>query len=400
MKPGTPGFRGSRLIEAREARGLSGIALADLVGVTRGAITQYEKDDQTPRPEVMQRISEKLNLPVAFFLREMQPQPQRVMYYRSLAAATKGVRRQAERRHEWLRDIAAWLSGMVDFPKLNFPDFSPPDDPALISRERIENSARRARRYWSLGDGPISSVVWHLENCGAIVSLSDFGSEDLDAFSDTAAGKFEPFVSVSVDKTIAARSNFTAAHELGHLLLHKNIPPNVAKRPAEHKLIEQQANQFADAFLLPESTFYLQVRRPSLDLFRALKPQWRVSIGAMIMRSKSLELINDEQYRKLWVAYSARGWKHGEPYDDELTHTGPRVLRRAFELILNEGIVSRDEILSALPFAATDIERLCGLDAGFLSNDYATNMVRLPPRSAMETKRRSGVAEVLPFNRK
>jgi transcriptional regulator with XRE-family HTH domain len=39
---GTPGFVGDRLREAREARGLSAVSLADLLGITRQAISLYE----------------------------------------------------------------------------------------------------------------------------------------------------------------------------------------------------------------------------------------------------------------------------------------------------------------------------------------------------------------------
>jgi Zn-dependent peptidase ImmA (M78 family)/DNA-binding XRE family transcriptional regulator len=399
VKAGTPDFRGARLVEAREARSLTGIALADLVGVTRGAISQYEKNLQTPRPEVMQRFTEVLNLPVEFFQQDAPPNRAGVINYRSLAAATKMPRRSAERRHGWLRHTVSWLMEMVDLPRLDFPDFGPPNDPTLLTAERVEWAATQTRRHWAMGDGPIQNVVWLLENHGAVISLSDFGSEELDAFSESGKEGFEPFVSLSADKTVAARANFTAAHELGHLLLHRDVPENVSKRSAEHKLMEQQANAFADAFLLPESTFISQVRHPSLDLFRSMKSRWRVSIGAMIMRSRSLGLIDEEQYRRLWIAYSKRGWKHGEPLDDELSHSGPRVLRRTFELLLNERVISREHTRASLPYASSDIEKLCGLDEGYLSDGYSTNMVRLPPATSPPPTR-AVPGEVIQFNRK
>lgn len=399
MKPGTPDFRGGRLIEAREARSMTGVALADLIGVTRTAVTQYEKGVQTPRPEVMERIVAVTNLPYDFFTREPEPSSVGVTHYRSLAAATKTARRRAERRHVWLRHIVAWLTKMVELPQLDFPDFAPPADPGMIDNERIERAAEAGRRHWGMSDGPIPNVAWLLENRGAVVSLSDFGSEDLDAFSESGRKDFEPFVSLSADKTIAARANFTAAHELGHLLLHRNIPENVANRAAEHKMMEDQANRFADAFLLPASTFTAQVRHPSLERFRALKGTWRVSIGAMIMRSKSLSLIDDDHYRRLWIGYSKRGWKHGEPLDDELSNNGPRVLRRAFELIVKERIVSREHIRASLPYASSDIESLCGLEPGYLSDTYGANMVRLPARSPVAPTTTSP-GDILPFNRR
>lgn len=397
MKPGTPGFFGERLTEAREARGLTGIALADMVGVAKSTISQYENGDQTPRPEIMKRLTEVLNLPAAFFLREPQAARSGVVHYRSMAAASKSSRRRAQRRHEWLRDIVAWLSSLVDLPRIDFPDFGMPADPSLIDLERIELAATAARRHWGMGDGPIDRVVWLLENHGAVVSLSHFGSEELDAFSENGCSEaFEPYISVSADKVVAARSNFTGAHELGHLLLHRNVPENVANRPAEHKLMEQQAHMFADAFLLPATSFAPQARYPSLEVFRALKPKWRVSIGAMIMRARDLQLIDKEHYTKLWVAYSKRGWKRGEPLDETLLDGRPRVLRRAFELLVTEGEISREHILASLPYAPHDVERLCGLDDGFLSDGYATNLVRLPQREV--APRRARAAEVIAFS--
>jgi len=396
VKSGTPGFRGARLVEARDARRVSAVSLAERVGITRGAISQYDKGLQTPRPEIMERLAEALELPIAFFLREPEPSRTGTVYYRSLAAATKIVRTSALRRHEWLRHIAEWLQTMVDIPRVDFPDFQPPVEPALIS-EHIERFAQMARRHWSMNDGPISNVIWLLENKGAVVSLCDFGSEDLDAFSECGRSNFEPFVSVSSSKTLTARANFTAAHELGHLLLHRNVPENVAWSAAQHKEMEKQANDFASAFLLPEATFLGAVRHPSLDLFRALKATWRVSIGAMIMRSYSLNMINEEQYHRLWIAYAKRGWKHGEPLDDMLDHGGPRALRRAFELLINEKVLSRDMVRDSLPYATRDIESLCGLDPGYLDERYATNMVRLSPNDPTNATVRTTPGALIQF---
>ncbi len=69
MRSGTSGFVGARLREAREARELTAIALADLIGVTRQAVSQYESGIQTPAPYVMRRIMDVLRLPLQFFWR-------------------------------------------------------------------------------------------------------------------------------------------------------------------------------------------------------------------------------------------------------------------------------------------------------------------------------------------
>ena len=68
MRPGTPGFSPHRLKAARQARGLTGAALAELVSISRSAISQYERGIQTPSPKVVQEIADKLNLPAHYFV--------------------------------------------------------------------------------------------------------------------------------------------------------------------------------------------------------------------------------------------------------------------------------------------------------------------------------------------
>ena len=58
MRSGTPRFVGGRLRQAREARGVSASALAALLGVSRQAVSQYERGPETPSPAVMHRIAE------------------------------------------------------------------------------------------------------------------------------------------------------------------------------------------------------------------------------------------------------------------------------------------------------------------------------------------------------
>ena len=64
MRAGTPGFVGARLREGREARGLTAIALSEILGVSRQAVSQYENSQQTPRPEIMLKIEQVLGLPL------------------------------------------------------------------------------------------------------------------------------------------------------------------------------------------------------------------------------------------------------------------------------------------------------------------------------------------------
>lgn len=367
MTVGTQGFIGERLRDAREARGLSAIALSELTGVTRQAIHQFERGTDSPRPDTMARIGDVLRLPPLFFKTERPPRGQSTVFYRSLSSATRTARTRAERRYEWLSMISSYAETLVEFPALNLPDLNPPKDPHALHFEDIERLAGEVRKFWQLGDGPISNLVWLLENNGVVVARDELGAETLDAFSSWPQTIGRPFVFLAADKASCPRSRFDAAHELAHLLLHRHLDPNRARHPVEFKLIEAQAHRFAGAFLFPAASFRRAFYMPSLDSLRKLKSQWVLSIGMMIHRSEDLGLVSQEQGRRLWIAYSRRGWRSAEPLDDLLPVEEPRLVRRAVELIVKSGVRSTGEILEALPLAPDDIERLASLDSGFMS---------------------------------
>lgn len=395
MPPGTPGFVGGRLTEAREARGLTAIALADLLGVSRAAVSQYESGQATPRPEIMQKMMQVLNLPPHFFSRPVSERKSPTVFYRSLSAATKGARTRAGRRLQWLwEEIVPYLLEFVELPEVNFPETDMPDNPNAISVGQIETAALELRRFWGIGDGPISNVVWLLENNGAIVTREELGAETLDSFS---AWLFDgrPYVFLNADKDSAARSRFDASHELGHLVLHRHVDSARLRNPSDYRTMEEQANKFAAAFLLPAESFGHDIYQPTLDALRTLKPKWIVSIGAMLMRVERLGFISSDEARLLWIAYGRRGWRRREPLDAELPVEKPRLKLEAFELLLGQAVQANDDMLASLPFSPTDIEELAVLPRGYFSPKPPP--VRLKKHSPAHPTKPSRGAEIITF---
>ena len=60
-------FNGQRLRQARLYNGLSINDLAEILGVTKQAISQYETQNVTPEFEKMRILTEKLNIFIIFF---------------------------------------------------------------------------------------------------------------------------------------------------------------------------------------------------------------------------------------------------------------------------------------------------------------------------------------------
>lgn len=371
MRQGTPGFVGARLRQGREARAISAAKLSEDVGVTRAAISQYEHGLQSPSPATMSRICEVLQLPLNWFMRPSPPRELGHMFYRCMASTTKTARLRAQCRHEWLVDIAGILHQYVKMPAIKVPQFKVPDSPEKICPEFIDELATETRRSWGLMDGPISNVVWLLENHGCIVSRIELLAESLDAFSSIEPATGRPIVVLGSGKASASRSRFDAAHELGHLILHRHLSADTLTSSESFKLIENQAHRFAGSFLLPAESFGDEVGIASLDRFRGLKERWRVSISAMIMRAHNLNLISDAHHRQLMIGMSRRRWRTREPLDDTLEPERPRFLKKCIELLVTRGVVHAMELPLLLGLPPEDLEAICGLETGYLGGAEA-----------------------------
>lgn len=357
-------------------RGISAVALSEIADVSPQAISQYENGRSSPSPDVLGRIATAVNLPVAFFTRPLRDRTNGTIFYRSMSSATKASRARAERRFVWLRDIEDYLSDYVAFPDLNIPDLDLPSDPLLLSDAEIDDAASRVRVHWGMRNGPIANMIALLENQGAIVARDRLNAEALDGLSEVATDD-RPFVLIGIDKGTPVRWRFDAAHELGHVLLHRHLQSDMLLRPEQYKRIEQQAHRFAASFLLPTAEFGDDFFAVNLDALVALKPKWKVSVAMMIMTAQRAGFINEESARRLWINYSRHGWRRSEPYDDSMEIEEPRLLRRAVELTVGSGTLSADDITNALALPAPDVETLCNLPSGYLGN-FAPVSLRSP----------------------
>jgi Zn-dependent peptidase ImmA (M78 family)/DNA-binding XRE family transcriptional regulator len=373
MRIGTPGFVRSRLVEAREARGLTQMGLADQVGVKRAAIGSYELGDSTPSPEVLERIASTLGLPVRYFFWEdnaPQPSPTFFRAPRSVAPITCT---RADRQAKWAGDITDELSHAVLLQKVDFPTFDIPD-PVVLTDERIEEIADETRRYWGLGDGPISNVVLLLENKGAVVVRCELGEPRLDGLSHWRGER--PTILLASDRGSGARSRFDAAHELGHLLLHRTVHPERLRKGTDWRLFEDQAHRFAGAFLFPQKAFLEEVVLVDIDSLQPLKPVWKVSIKMMLKRALALGLMPPEREKQLMINYNRRGYRTKEPLEEAVPVEQPRMLKRVLELLVHGR--GTEAAWEHLPYSLADIERLTGIAPHLLSTEPVVELALRP----------------------
>ena len=369
MKQGTPGFNGERLKLACDIRGLNIERLNGLIGISRQMISLYLKGEKTPTPETFNTIADKLNFPKEFFLRDPLAENSKPIFYRSMSYSTKSQRASARGLFLAAKEIFLFLDQHIEAQPLSLPDFGI-NDPYKLTRDDIDSFAVQVRKYWNLNFGPITNVIQLLENKGLIVTGFLMDAEGLNAFSEWDDISGRPFVVLNFDGLYAkaVRMRFNAAHELGHILLHKNLDKSDLTSPAKFKIQEDQVNRFASSFLLPESTFASEVRYPTLDYFVELKKRWKVSIQAMIMRCDQLGIITEQQKTNLFINISKRQWRKEEPLDDIIEPEEPIFLHKAFKVLIDSGF-SIDELLHQLPYPLSDIQEVACLPKDMLQKE-------------------------------
>ncbi|KAF0128326.1 MAG: hypothetical protein FD152_2333 [Xanthobacteraceae bacterium] len=371
MTVGVRAFKGQRLKQAREARGLFKNTLGDLIGVSGTAIARYEEGVDCPQQDKFDALARVLGFPHEFFLKPANYTAPDLVFWRSKASETKTARSMTEQRMIWLTEIFEFLESEVQFPELDIPKGLTPENFRDITPADVEAAAERLRAYWSLRDLPIPDMFLALENAGIPVVSFEVESDKQDGFCFWSRGPRRPFVGVNRLNISAARARYDAAHELGHVILHSNVTREEELDPANHKIIESQAHRFAGAFLFPRAAFRREIVRPSLDYFCSVKPRWGLSIAAMVNRAYHLGLIGEDERSGMFRNMARRKWRGPlqEPYDALMLMPleRPRMLRRAIEVILQEGYFGHRTILSQLALPAREVEQLTGLDGDYFS---------------------------------
>lgn len=396
MRKRTPGFVGSRLREAREARGLTQGMLAELLGQKNASlISGYENDRMSPQPDTFEAIARTLNLPEGFFLCSGRPVVDEVpVFYRSMSAATQTARKRAEHKARWYEEIVHYLERHVALPQVDIPSHSGDQEPGQLTQDEIESAATALREHFGLGDGPVPDLVYLLESKGVLVSRQALDSYHLDSFGYWSSLVNRPVIILGTDKPSAARSRFDAAHELGHLVLHRQVKQNQLRAGKTFPTIEKEAHAFAGAFMLPARGFGDDVAVASLSGLLTLKRKWKMSIGAMLMRIEALGFWPETTMLNMWKNYSRNGYRKCEPLDDKLVCEEPMLVRQAFRMLGESSRGSMLIMLSNLPFSHTDIESLLDLDHGYIDRMLGSHVISVKPEAPQEVASASNVVQL------
>lgn len=332
-------FNPSRLTLARKRRGLTMIKLAAAVGVEPRSVSAYEKGEFGPDDNRMARLAAVLKFPEAFFFGDDldEPTPD-IASFRALSKMTAGQRDTALGAGAIALMLNAWIEARFELPSPDLPDLSREGNP--------EAAAHALRQQWALGELPVKNMIHLLEAKGVRVFSLSVDAAEVDAFSMWRQST--PFVFLNTKKS-AEHSRFDAAHELGHLVLHRHGSP-------QGREAEREANAFASAFLMPKASVLAYApRMATIDHLIKLKKMWSVSVAALTYRLHAIGVLSDWHYQSLYIELSSRGYRKSEP--DEGQRETSQVLQKVFAALRDE-CISRGDIAGELCVPVEELDQL------------------------------------------
>lgn len=275
----------ANLTRLRREKGLTQSALAESAELSLAGYRKVEKGQSEPRPETIEALARALRVPLRALV-EPVPTLERVRF-RSF--------KKLRTREGILSDVAVRLADFNSLEDLTgeriayrLADLgSQTGEVAPGGEEGPEGLARAVRKRFRLSQRePIRDICGLLSAHGIKVLPFEVASDAFFGLS-VALEDGGPAVVVNTWPRISVeRWIFTAVHELGHLLLHREDYD--VRESAEEQRREKEANAFASHFLMPEEVFWDEwsetAGMPLVDRVLKVKRMFRVSYKTVLYR--------------------------------------------------------------------------------------------------------------------
>lgn len=376
-------FIGENLANLRIMHGYSRKQLSEKLNVTEQAIWQYENNYTSPKMQIVNDLKSIFNVKSKFFYksdvlnRYCEPSNIPVMNiaYRS---KIKNVisKTQAEAKHiEYLDSFVNYLTTKLSLPTqriiqlrdevINYLNTTSDDREVQIS-----TVAEIARSKLGFRDDTNDDLMFLVEKSGIFIFEKAIG-EEINAYS-LWTNSDRPFIILGNMKRSSVRRNFDIAHELGHLLLHYKVEfTNLDTK--EHKNIENEANLFAGAFLLPKKSFLQDMETVSRvtnpDAYLDLKKKWKTSLQVLGYRAANLGILDSKNHRNFYAALHRKDYLKREPLDESLSIQRPHKIKSIIDLVTKKELIDLREMMEKDWMVEVQFfNRITGIEVDFFNN--------------------------------
>ncbi|AUC82553.1 ImmA/IrrE family metallo-endopeptidase [Lacinutrix sp. Bg11-31] len=339
-----------QLIFAREYRKYSQTDLASHInGLSQSNLSKFEKGLGTLSDEIVQKIILFLDFPEKFFVRRISNRVENA-HYRKKSAINKSTRLDIEYGNKIIGFIIDQMTNSVEWPEFLL---KPIDIEDGFSPKTI---AKYIRKQMGLDiDMPVKNIFNLLESNGIIVVQFDT-TEKFDGVS-FLTDKGNPVIVINSNFS-NDRKRFTLSHELAHIIMHIAggflIP--------EYRNVENEANDFASEFLMPEEHIKQSLRNLKLSELAEHKIYWLTSMASLIRRAKDVGSISYDRYRYLNIELSRKWGRKSEPVNVFIDE--PKLFLTSYKMHKNDLEYSDLELAEAFGLPLDVLKRFCDFSKG------------------------------------
>jgi Zn-dependent peptidase ImmA (M78 family)/DNA-binding XRE family transcriptional regulator len=316
-----------RIHRARVLKRMTLQELADAMGVTKQALSKFETGKDTPNSTRLIQMSKLLGVKPEYFFRPYSVELNNVEFRKQSALSAKDRDAIIEQTRD---SLERYLILESFFEGEGLPrHFSDKARYEVNSLEDAEKAAEQLRKHWRIGFDAIENLTELLEEQGLKVVALDTPEK-----FDGLCAKVGLHSVVILNKNRPGdRQRFTAAHELGHLVMR--ISPDLDEEKACHR--------FAGAFLFPAECVKREFgqRRAKLHIYelQSLKGKYRVSMQVVMRRAFEQGVLTEAGYKSMNFLFSKYGYRKQEP-GNQLPPEYPERFSRLAYRALAEGMVS------------------------------------------------------------
>lgn len=258
--------------------------LAKECGLGTATLSNILNEKSSPNSSTLIKISTALGVSFSDLLAEIPTL--KTLRFRTNHKLTA---REIAERDQLQIDSAIWLKNYVNLEELTQNQIEYKFE--QITTENPIEAAKEIRKIYNIREEePIYDILSLVEDAGIKLYLHDFNFQKTFGLSVNKEDG-GPAIIVNNNESISVeRKIFTIAHELGHLILHRNSFDGEVSE--ENEIEEKQANDFAAELLMPEKAFEKQWELHSgiswVEAVLQIKQYFRVSYKTVLSRLNSL----------------------------------------------------------------------------------------------------------------
>ena len=327
---------------ARKARGLTQTELSDLLEINQATLSRIETEQLSGEAYVSQ-FAKALNFPDKFFFLEGNSFRSNTYFYRKRNTSEGKELVIAEALMNIVKMNIERLLISIDLNELRLPkwDVEKNGSPTMY--------ARYIREHWKIPQGRIDNLTQLAEDNGIVVIHLDFGSSKFDGLSIFTK---DDIPIIFLNKGMPGdRMRLTLAHEIGHLGMHFGIVTEASKE------IESEAYEFASELLIPEDEIRSEIYPLNLQKLADLKRYWKVSMGAILEKTKNRKLIKTNTYRYLITKFRKNNYHIEEPSALKVAVEKPNLVKDIIEAHKTQLGYTKRELLDLLCISNEDFTR-------------------------------------------